>query len=163
MAEEYPCKLPGFRIGASYSPQDLVSQNDLSSGPPIFRLRSSDGWLAYRGSFSFSALENQVFRSWHKNVVKSGSKSFNIELMVDGFDGTKNTVTHECYFLGVPNYSQNGTRWNVSVSLIAINPQYLDECDTESLFSIFNGFESPQNALDLIDEALVILDDRWAV
>lgn len=163
MAEQYPCKLPGVLVNSNgYSPQDTVDRNDLSSGPPIFRLRSDDGWLLFDVAWSYSALENQVFRLWHQNTLARGSKSFTIELMVDGWNGESQTLEHECYFSGVPSFRQNGRRWNVSATLLAIRSVGLDECDTDSLISAFNGFDDLNQAIIQMDDVNQTLEDLWA-
>ena len=162
-AIDYPCKLPGVLVNSnSYRNQDTVRRNDLQSGPPIFRLESEDEWVLFDVSWRFSALEVQVFRNFHKNVLANGSKLFNIELMVDGFDGTKQTKTHECYFDGSPQFSQNGLRWMVSATLLAIDPIILDECDGISLVNAFNGFEDVNAAIISMDDVINTLEDLWA-
>ncbi len=159
---DYPCKLPGVLVNSnSYQPQSLVRRNDLQSGPPIFRLEASDGWEAFNVAWSFSGLENQVFRNFHWNVLTRGAKSFNIELWVDGFDGTKQTKTHECYFDGVPKYTQVGRRWSVGATLLAIAPNILDECDGESLVNAFNDFENLNAAIISMDGVINTLEDLW--
>ena len=163
MAEQYPCRLPGVLVNSNgYSPQDLVERNDLRSGPPIFRLRSDDGWLLFDVAWSYSALEVQVFRSWYFNVLSRGAKSFNIELMVTGWDGQKNTITHECYFDGVPSFNQTGRRWNVSATLLAIRYQGLDECDSESLVNSYNSFDKIKEAIIQMDDINTTLEELWA-
>lgn len=162
MPENYPCKLPGVLINSNgYSPQSLVDQNSLDSGPPIFRLRSSDGWLQFNVAWSFSALEMQVFRAWHRFTLAHGSKSFTIGLMVDGFDGTDNTVDHECQFIGVPSYTQNGRRWSVSAQLLAVQYEGVDECNGLSLVAAFNGFDDLNSGIILLDDAVKALEELW--
>lgn len=159
---DYPCRLPGVLVNSnSYQNKDLVRRNDLQSGPPIFRLESDDGWVAFDVAWKFSELENQVFRNFHKNVLVNGSKLFNIELWVDGFDGTKQTKTHECYFDGVPQFKQNGRRWIVGATLIAIEPQILDECDGISLVNSYNAFEDVNAAILSMDDVINTLEDLW--
>lgn len=163
MAEPYPCRLPNPLVASnSYSTQNLVDRNDLSSGPPIFRLRSASGWVQFDIAFSYDALEMQVFNAWFRNTLINGSKSFTIELMVDGFDGEKNTKTHECYFEDSPTRTQNGNRWRVSARVIAIEQITVDECDTASLLAAFNGFNNADTAIVKVDDISDALDG-WAV
>lgn len=165
MAEQYPSALPGALVVSNgYTPQDLVDSNDLSSGPPIFRARSDEGWMVFSVAFSYSAVQVQLFRSWYFNAIRNGSKLFTIELMVEGWDGTNNTVTHECYFQGPPNFRQNGRRWSISASLLSISrPGVLSECDGISLGNILCGFDNPHLAIDQMNEVSNTLEDRWSV
>lgn len=159
---DYPCKLPGVLVNSnSYQSQDVVRRNDLQSGPPIFRLESDDTWVLFDVTWRFSALENQVFRNFHRNTLANGSKLFNIELMVDGFDGIKQTKTHECFFNGVPKFAQNGRLWTVSATLLAIEPNILDECDGISLVNSFNAFEDLNAGILCMDQAITLLEDLW--
>jgi hypothetical protein len=163
MPELYPCKLPGVLVNSnSYSPQALVDRNDLESGPPIFRLRSSDGWVNFDVAFSFSALEVQVFRSWFHGILVRGSKSFTIGLMIDGWNGEANTIDHECYFVDAPQYRQNKRRWSVSAKLLAVEDVEFDECDQESLINAFNGFEDLNNGIICMDQTITLLETLWA-
>jgi hypothetical protein len=163
MAEEYPCNLPGVLVSSNgYQDQDLVDNNALDSGAPVFRLRSDNGWVLFDVAWSFNALEMQVFRIWHRSILAHGSKSFTIDLWIDGSDGDSQTTEHECYFRGAPDYKQRGRRWSVSATLLAIE-QFgdLDECDTISLFAAFNGFEDLNSGAIGLDSAIVLLENLW--
>ena len=160
---DYPCRLPGVLVSSnSFAPKNRVRRNDLSAGPPIFNLDDDDGFVLFNVAWRFSALEVQVFQNWYRHTTKSGSKLFNIELMVDGFDGTKNTKTHECYFDGAPSYSQVGRRWLVQATLLAIQEQILDECDADSLINAYNGFDyNLDQAIDDLDESVKLMETLW--
>lgn len=161
-AIDYPCRLPGVLVNSNgYRNQDTVRRNDLQSGPPIFRLESEDQWVLFDVAWKFSALEVQVFRNFHRNVLASGSKLFNIELMVDGFDGIKQTKTHECFFDGAPQYTQNGRRWTVAATLLAIESNILDECDGISLVNSFDAFDNLNAGIVSMDEVIILLEDLW--
>ena len=138
---DYPCRLPGFLVnGNSYRPKARTRRNELQAGPPIFVLEDDSGYVAFNVRTSLSALEMQVFRNFFRHTIASGSKSFNVELMVEGFDGTKNTLTHECYFdESAYDASQNGRRWSVSATLIAIGEEIINECEGESLVNFHSG------------------------
>ena len=162
-AIDFPCNLPGVLVNSnSYSPKDRVRRNDLQSGPPIFQLDDDDGFVLFKVSWRFSAIENQVFRNFHRNTLASGSKLFNVELWVDGDNGIKQTKTHECYFDGVPQYQQNGKRWVVSATLLSIEEEILSECDGISLVNAFDGFDFNLDvAIADMDSAIVLLEDLW--
>jgi len=159
---DYPCALPGVLVNSnSYTNQDVVRRNNLQSGPPIFRLESDDGWVMFDVAWRFSALEVQVFRSFHKYTLANGSKLFNIELMVDGDDGTKQTKTHECFFDGAFKANQVGRRWTISATLLAIEPNILDECQGLSLVAAFNGFDDLNASIANIDKSITLFEDLW--
>jgi len=160
---DFPCGLPGVLVNSNgYSSSNRVRRNDLQSGPPIFVLESDDGYELFDVAWSFSGLDNQVFRNWFRYVAGSGSKLFNIELWVEGFDGTKQTKTHECYFDGPPSYVQNGRRWMVSATLLAIEEQIMDECDAISLINVYNGFGGyPSQGVAAIDASILHLEEAW--
>lgn len=163
MAEQFPAGLPGALVHSQYTTQDLVDNNPLSSGPPVFRARADNGWMTFSVSWSLSALEVQIMRGWFRNIIKNRSKSFIVGLMVDGWDGTTNTKDHECYFQSPPRYNQNGRRWTVSADLLAIEEVTLNECDTISLIAANCGFENVSTGFELLDEIGKTLDERWAV
>ena len=164
MAEQYPSTLPLVLINSNgYSPQQLVEEQSVSYGAPIFRKKYDDGWLMFNVAFSFSESEKQVFTDWYKNTIKRGSLSFVIGLMVDGFNGEGNTIDHECYIQGPPKYTQNGTRWGVSATLLATEYVGLDECDAITLINSFNVFKNFSAAPDLIADAVTTLESDWAV
>lgn len=157
MAETYPCALPGVLVNSNgYSAQDLVRNNSVQNGPLRFRLQADSGWLRFDVSWSFDALQTQVFENFHKHTLVNGSKSFNIDLQVAG-----GLLEHECYFLGTPRYNQLQKRWSVSGTLLAIARVGLDECDAESLINMFNVFESPNLAITQMDDAIKTLEDLW--
>lgn len=164
MAEQYPLTLPHVLINSNgYSPQQLVHAKDVSYGAPVFRKKYDDGWLMFNVAFSFSESEKQTFTDWYKSTIKRGSLSFVIGLMVDGFNGSGNTLLHECYMQGPPKYTQNGTRWSVSATLLAIKYRGLDECDSITLVNSFNVFKNFSAAPDLIAAAVATLETDWAV
>ena len=157
MAEQYPCALPGVLVNSNgFSPQSLVRNNSVQNGPLRFRLQADSGWLQFNVTWSFNALEGQVFENWHKHTLVNGSKAFTIDLKVTG-----GLLEHECYFLGVPSYNQLKRRWSVSGTLLAIARAGLDECDGESLINVFNIFENPNLAIKQMDDVIVELEDLW--
>ena len=91
----------------------------------------------------------QLFNGWVRYALRQTSKLFDIELWVDGFDGTKNTKTHECYFNGPINRTQVGRRWNVSATLLAIEEQTVTELEWDQLAILDAGF--PDGILDTMD------------
>ena len=138
---DYPCALPGPLVaGNAYRSKSRVRRNDLASGPPIYRLEDDDGYDLFNVAWSFSAGEVQVFRNWFRCDIASGSRLFNIWLMVDGAAtrGGRQTVLHSCYFDGVPEYTQRGRRWSVSATLLAIREEAVDCC--ANLPDLYNGF-----------------------
>lgn len=138
---DYPCALPGALIaGNSYASKPRVERNDLASGPPLFMLADDGGYEVFNVAWSFSAGEVQVFRNWFRCELASGSRLFNIGLMVDGAatKGGRQTVVHSCYFDGVPQYTQRGRRWSVSATLIAIREEAVDCCS--NLPALYDGF-----------------------
>ncbi len=162
-AIDYPCRLPGVLVnGPSHSSKDVVYRNDLASGPPIFTTDDDAAYDIFDVVWRFNGIQKQVFDSWFKGSLTRGAKLFNIDLWIDGFDGTKNTKTHECYFNGVPQSAQQGRLWTVSAQLLAIEDQILDECDSESLINLFNGFDySLDQALSDVDGLIVQLENTW--
>lgn len=157
MPEVYPCALPGVRVNSNgYSPQELVRSNNVQNGPPRFRLQADSGWLQFNVGWSFDQLQTQVFENWFKHTLRNGSKSFNIELQVAG-----GLLEHECYFVGVPQYTQNQRRWSVTASLLAISRVGLSECDGESLIAMFNVFEEPNKAITQMDTITNTLETLW--
>ena len=162
MPEVYPCRLPGILVNSQeYQDQNLVDRNDLSSGPPVFRQRSEDGWMEFGGNWVLNGLEVQVLREWHRQTLKRGSKSFTIGLMIDGFDGTKQVIDHTCYFLSPPKFSQRGRLWSVSAQLLAISQVGFNECDTNTLVNTFNGFEHHTNVRKELDQAVDEIETAW--
>ena len=165
---DYPCRLPGVLVNSNgYSSKNRVRRNSLESGPPIYVLEDDDGYEMFDVTWSFDALEVQVFRNWYRWLITSGSRLFNIDLMVDGWDGEKQTKTLECYFDGVPSYTQNGRRWMVSTTLLAIKEQTLDECDGITLVSAYSAFDyggasgGLNAAFSDVDEATNSLISAW--
>lgn len=161
---DYPCRLPLVLVNSNaLSPKNVVRRNDLQSGPPIFQREDDDVFVLFNVAWKFDAIQMQVFQNWFRSTIASGSKLFNIELWVDGFDGTKQTKTHECYFDGAYQQAQNQKRWTVTATLLAIKEQVLDECDGISLVNAYNGFE--YDALDVaiadMDSVIVLLEDLW--
>lgn len=126
---DYPCHLPGVLVNSNgYQSSERVANNPLSSGAPLFGLKDDDGYELFDVAWSFDAAELQSFRNWYRFTTTSGSRLFNIELWVDGYDGIKQTRIHECYFLGTPHPVQNGRRWHVSATLLAIEEKGTDKC-----------------------------------
>lgn len=161
MAEAYPQTLPGvFYNSNSYTPQSLTRKNDLQSGAPTYRLESDNGWVMFDVLWKFSASQIQLFNGWHRYGLRNGSKSFDIELMVDGFDGVKNTITHECYFdSGTFKANQVGTRWHVTTRLLAIERQTVSEAFYDQLAILDAGFpdgikETLEGLESLIEDAI---------
>jgi hypothetical protein len=160
---DYPCRLPGVLVNSNaLSPKNVVRRNDLQSGPPLFIREDDDAYVMFNVAWKFSAIEMQVFSNWFKGTLARGSKLFNIDLMIDGFDGIKQTKTHECYFDGVYQQSQTGKRWTVTATLLSIQEETLGECDAISLVNAFNGFDYPldQAILDL-DGSIKLMEDLW--
>lgn len=138
---DYPCALPGALVTANnYRSKSRVRRNDLASGPPIYQLEDDSGYEVFNVSWSFSAGQVQVFRNWFRCDLASGSRLFNIGLMVDGAatKGGRQTVLHSCYFDGVPEYTQRDRRWSVSATLLAIREEAVDCCS--NLPELFDGF-----------------------
>lgn len=138
---DYPCSLPGvLTANNSYASRPRTRRNDLASGPPLFMLEDDGGYEMFDVAWSFSAGQVQVFRNWYRCDTVSGSKAFNIPLMVDGAArrGGPQTLEHECYFDGVPQYTQQGRRWRVSATLIALAEKGVDCCD--NLPELSDGF-----------------------
>lgn len=157
---EYPCSLPGVLVNSNaYQIQNKVERNDLSSGPPIFRLRTDDGWVAFDVTWSFSALEMQIFNAFYRYNLSNGSKSFSIGLMIDGWDGTSNTKDHECYFDGAYSVQQVGRRWMVTARLIAIQQEDIGECEALSLVAV-SQYGDPKSITDGMEAATqqIIID-----
>ena len=147
MSKAYPCSLPSPLIsGYSFSDESLTVFNEMDAGPPIARLKSDEGYSMFSAQFSFSAIQMQVFRSWYRSVIKHGSKTFTINLNIDGA-----TIEHICY-MSPPNYSLNGKRWNVQVTLTSIEFAGLNDCDGESVVNLYNGN-------DAINENLTAIED----
>lgn len=147
MTTAYPCKLPLPLVsGFSFSDQELTVFNELDSGPPVARLKSDEGYSMFDARFSFNQLEMQVFRSWFRNTIKHGSKTFTIGLNIDG-----GTTEHTCYMRN-PQYTLNAKRWQVSTKLISLQFKELNDCDTESLTNAFNGFESLSKNLAQLED-----------
>jgi len=136
---DYPCALPGVLVAHNnYRSKQRTRRNDLASGPPLFILEDDGGYEMFDVAWSFNAAQVQAFRNWFRHDLASGSRLFNINLMVEGFDGVKRTRPHECNFDGVPNYTQVGLRWRVTAQLVAIEEKILDKC--ANLTELFNGF-----------------------
>lgn len=150
--EDYPQTLPGVLVNSNaYTPQGLTRKNDLQSGFPTFRLEADNGWVMFDVVWSFSASEVQFFNAWHRYGLRNGSKAFNIGLMIDGWDGTTNTVEHECYFnTGTFKVTQVQRRWHVSTQLLAINRQTVSEEFYDQLAILDNGF--PDGIPETIEE-----------
>lgn len=160
----FPCNIPGALVVANASRlESVVRRNDLSSGPPLFILEDDDKYQTFSVTWSFSAVEKQVFDNWFKYSTLSGSKLFNIELMIDGAEGGKNTKTHECYFDGTYQVSQTSKRWRISATLISIEQQILDECLGPSLVAIHDGFDYPifQDAIDDVNDIILLFEELW--
>lgn len=161
----YPCELPGVLVNSNaYSPNDRVQRNDLSGGPPVFVLQDSDGFVLFDVTWRFTGLQVQVFRNWFRSVTAGGSKLFDIDLYVDGPDGAgTQTKTHECYFDGPYQATQQGRLWLVSATLLAIEEQLLDECDGVSLVNAYGTFGDylSQGIIDL-DDVITTLEQLWA-
>jgi len=164
MAETYPITLPAVLINSNgYSPQQLTFDQPVSYGAPIFRQQYASGWLMFNCAFSFNESEKQIFTDWYENTILRGSESFVIGLMIDGFNGSSNTVDHECYMQGTPTYAQKGTRWGVSVTLLAKKYVGLSECDALTLINSFNVFKNFSAAPNLIADAVETIETLWAV
>lgn len=157
MAVAYPCKLPGVLVASNgMTPQNLVRNNDVSNGPPRFRLEADSGWLQFSVAWSFNSLQAQVFENWFKHSLTNGSKSCAIDLKVPG-----GLLEHECYFLGVPKYTQVNKRWSVYASLLAIARVGLSECDGLSLVNMYDVFEDPNLAITQMNSAILELETLW--
>jgi len=121
MAEEYPCNLPlALVVSNSYSSSDTVIANDISHGPLTFFLKSIDNYLMFDCEFSYSAIEKQVFTSWYHWFLVDGAKSFTIRLKANESTGDSETTDYLCYISGVPQYTQSGARWKMTLKLIVI-------------------------------------------
>lgn len=161
---DYPCRLPGVLVNSNaYSSKSRVRRNSLESGPPVYVLEDDDGYEMFDVSWAFNASEVQIFRNWYRHITVSGSKLFNIDLMVDGWDGERQTKTHECYFDSVPSYTQNGRRWLVTATLLAIEEQIMDECDGITLVSAYTAFDYDDlnDAFSDVDNATQSLISAW--
>ena len=141
-AHTYPCCLPGVLVASdAYSPDSRAARNSLGTGPLAYDEQYDGGGVLFDVAWSYNALENQTFYNWYFMALDWGARLFNIELWVDGWDGTKHTRLHECYFDGPPDWQLHGDRWRVSATLRSIEEVgVFDECDAESLASITDGF-----------------------
>ena len=160
---DYPVNLRGTLVARnSFSPQGRVERNDLRSGPPMYTLQDYDGFVMFRVGWLFKAIEAQVFQNFYRHTIASGSKLFNINLWIDGFDGEDQTKVHECYFDGVPNWQQRGKLWYVSANLLAIEEQTLSAEEGLSLVNVFNGidYEVSEFVIDF-NELIVLMEDEW--
>ncbi len=147
MPEVYPCSLPYPLVeNFSFEDQELVTFNGFSSGPPIARARSAQGYSRFNASFSLNALQQQVFRAFFRHVLLNGSKTFNIELNIDG-----GLTEHTCYMRN-PRYRLSGKRWTAECQLISIDQKGVDECDALSLIAVTQG-------LDPVNKTLIELED----
>ena len=131
----YPCCLPGVLVASdAYSPDSRAARNGLDTGPLAYDEQYDGGGVLFDVAWSYNALENQTFYNWYFMMLDWGARLFNIELWVDGWDGTKHTRLHECYFDGPPDWQLHGDRWRVSATLRSIEEVGIfDECDAESL------------------------------
>ena len=160
--ENYPSSLPGVLVNSNaYTPQGLTDKNDLQAGAPTYRLRSDNGWVMFDVVWSFSASEMQLFNGWHRWGLRQGSKAFNIELWVEGFDGVKNTRTHECYFdSGTYRVTQAQRRLHVSTTLLAIDRQTDSEEFYNQLAILSNGFpDGIKDTMDGIDSIVTGIEE----
>ena len=149
MPEVYPCSLPLPLVeNFSFEDQDLVVFNDLSSGPPIARAMSSQGYSRFNASFAFGALQMQVFRAFFRYKLVNGAKTFTIGLNIDG-----DTTEHTCYMRS-PRYRLSGKRWTAECQLISIEQKGIDECEAESLFALTEGLDPVKTTLDDIEDLI---------
>ena len=161
-AIDYPSKLPGVLVNSNgFSFKRVTVRNDLRAGAPIFERRDDDAYVLFNVAWSLDGLEVQVFQNFYKYTLERGSKLFNIELYIDGFNGIKRTQTHECFFEAEPQYQQNQKRWSVSARLIAITDALLGEAEGPSLVAAFEAFEDLNAALVSINGIIVQLEDTW--
>lgn len=149
MPEVYPCALPCPLVeNFSFEDQELVAFNDFSSGPPIARARSAQGYSRFNAYFSLNALQQQIFRAFFRHVLANGSKTFNIDLNIDG-----GLTEHTCYMRN-PRYRLSGKRWTAECQLISIDQKGLDECDTNNLILLASVFNTPSETLQELEELI---------
>ncbi len=160
----YPCTLPGpLVVSNGYAVNERTRRNDLSSGPPLYVLKDNQGFVAFDVGFRYTGLQMQVFRNFYSAETVYGSKLFNIDLYVDGPDGTgKQTQTHECYFDGPYAAQQENRLWLVTVRLIAIEEIIFSQCEGQSLVAAYDGVgDYLPRAVKDVDAAVVLLEDLW--
>jgi hypothetical protein len=156
---DYPANLPGVYVNSNgYRSKPLVARNDLASGPPIFVLEDNTPWVMFDVSFRFDALQTQVFRNWYRVSTTSGSRSFNINLVVDG-----EPRAHECYFDGVPSFTQSGRRFYMSATLLAIEEVGIfDAEDAASLLVLFGAFGGDLGpSIVTLADVIAYLEAEW--
>lgn len=160
MLETWPTSLPGPLVNSNaYRPKDRIDRGDVASGAPLYTLNDDDGWVRFDVTFRMTTEQAATFRTFYRQTLQGGSKSFTIPLAVDGMPG----VDHTCYFDGVPRSSQSGKLWTISATLLAVEEVGIfGECDTQSLIAAFNGFSYPlAGAVADMNEAIDLLEDLW--
>lgn len=156
MAIDYPCNLPAPLVSQNtITPQAAVRMQQVSGGPPIAQLFSSDNWVAYNSAWSFSELQYEVFDAWYTWKLKNGSVSVLLPLK-----GAYGLTDQESY---IPTYQaqQVGKRWIVTAQIIVIRKEKIDECDAESLINAYDGFEDLTAALILMDSAVANMGEEF--
>lgn len=163
MAETYPTALPGILINSdAYTNQTLTRKNELSSGPPTFRLKDDNGWVNFDVSWKYTAAEMQLFRNWYRWTLANGSKLFEIGISVEGrSSGAFDRTPHDCYFDGAYRAVQDGPLFIITATLIAIEQKTLDEDSGISLVNAYAGFEDVGASITQLDDIVALIEGTW--
>ncbi len=133
MAEQFPVGVPAPLVNPnSYTQPSHITSNDVISGEPRYRQKTSDRPVIFQVSWNLSRNELAVLEGWFKWTLKQGAKSFEIDLETGA-----GYLPHECYFeRGTFGRTRVGKRYVVTASLLAVEMQTLDECDYETLAAL---------------------------
>ena len=153
-AIDYPNSLLPSPIISAYTVAEgnRMLITDLDSGYRVKRKR----FTKVPATFGLALLLNQAqasyFQAWFAETLDYGLNWFNMNLAV----GDSLTSSHEVRVLSDPQYSLNGTLWNVifTVEAVEMNLGIDYSATMESLFISLGGLESSSNSFDAFDYAL---------
>jgi len=133
MAEQFPAGVPAPLVNPySYSQPSHITKNNVISGVPRYRQRTSQRPAIFQLSWNLSCDQLAVFEGWFRWTLSQGAKSFELEIETGA-----GYLPHECYFEnGTYNRTRLGKRYVVSASVLAAELNTLDECDYETLAAL---------------------------
>ena len=145
----YPANLPAPLVSQNkISNQQATRIQNVSGGPPLVELYSSDVTSSHQCSFSFSEVQYQVFDQWFEWSLVNGSKIASMPIKTAiGFDN------YDCILVN-PQSQQNGKRWIVAAVIIILRKPKMTQDDAESLLVAFDGFEDLNAAVTLLEQAV---------
>jgi tellurite resistance-related uncharacterized protein len=122
MPVTYPVNMPVPLVKGYSAVDDTKFRKDkIKQSPLKYRKLTDTGSMVIKAQWSLNALEFQVFEGWYRHDLYYGSKSFDMNIKING-----GSSSHTFYFPNSYITTMKGKLFIVNASLLALDKNYDD-------------------------------------